>query len=152
VTVDAEQIPGVHVRSLKLLPNARGRLMEIQRCDDDIFPGFGQVYITGTYPGVIKAWYRHHRQIDQIAVVTGLLKLVLYDTREGSPTRGALSEVYLGDLAPKLVQIPTGIWHGFQALGDREVFAVHINAAAFQADHPDEDRLPATDPSIPYAW
>ena len=149
---NSEPIHGVHVRNLKLLPNARGRLMEVQRCDDDIFLGFGQAYITSTYPGVIKAWYRHHEQIDQIAVVTGLLKLVLYDSREGSPTRGALNEIYLGDLAPKLVQIPTGIWHGFQAFGDRETFALHINTTAFHADRPDEDRLPAQDPSIPYTW
>jgi dTDP-4-dehydrorhamnose 3,5-epimerase len=52
--------------------------VEIQRADDKIFPGFGQVYITSTLPGIVKAWYRHTTQIDQIAVIVGLLKLVLY--------------------------------------------------------------------------
>ena len=64
-------IAGVHVMPLKLVRNDRGRLMEIQRHDDAIFPGFGQVYVTATSPGVVKAWYRHHRQTDQIAPVTG---------------------------------------------------------------------------------
>jgi len=86
MTTSGASIEGVHIQPLKLLPNNRGRLMEVQRADDPNFPGFGQAYITSTYPGVVKAWYRHHRQIDQIAVVSGLLQLVLYDPRESSKT------------------------------------------------------------------
>lgn len=145
-------IEGVRVCPLKLLPNERGRLMEIQRADDDIFPGFGQAYITSTFPNTIKAWYRHTTQIDQIAVIVGLLKLVLYDSRESSPTYGKIDTIFLGELAPKLVQIPPGIWHGFQALGEREAFALHLNSVPFQADAPDEERLPLDSDLIPYCW
>ncbi len=145
-------IEGVEVCPLKLLPNEKGRLMEIQRADDKIFPGFGQVYITSTLPGIVKAWYRHTTQIDQIAVMVGLLKLVLYDDRETSPTRGKINTIFLGELAPKLVQIPPGIWHGFQTIGEREAFALHLNSVAFQADAPDEDRLPYDTNIIPYQW
>jgi dTDP-4-dehydrorhamnose 3,5-epimerase len=145
-------IAGVEIVPLKLLPNDKGRLMEIQRADSPEFLGFGQAYITSTYPGVIKAWYRHTRQIDQIAVIIGLLKLVLYDTRENSPTYGKLDTIFLGELAPKLVQFPPGIWHGFQAIGDRETFAVHLNSIAFQFDAPDEERLPIDTDLIPYRW
>ena len=147
-----DELVGVHVAALKLLPNARGRLMEVQRADDAIFPGFGQVYITSTYPAVVKAWYRHHRQIDQIAVVKGLLKLVLFDARPDSATHGRVQEIILGELAPKLVQIPPGLWHGFQALGNEECFLLHLNSRAFDADGPDEDRVPADSSEIPYRW
>jgi dTDP-4-dehydrorhamnose 3,5-epimerase len=145
-------IADVVVRPLKLLPNARGRLMEVQRNDEPDFPGFGQVYVTSTYPGVVKAWYRHHRQVDQIAPVRGGVKLVLYDARPESATLGVVQEIYVGELAPKLVRIPTGVWHGFQAVGTDEAFLLHLNAAPFNPAAPDEDRLPANDPSIPYRW
>ena len=146
------RIEGVIVQALKLLPNERGRLMEVQSADDAIFPGFGQAYITSTMPGVVKAWYRHHHQVDQIAVIKGLLKLVLFDNRPASRTNGAFYEIYLGELAPKLVQIPVGIWHGFKAVGNEEAFALHLNSIPFKAGVPDEDRLPPDDPSIPYHW
>lgn len=145
-------IDGVKVNPLKLLPNERGRLMEVQRSDDEDYPGFGQAYVTSTYSGVIKAWYRHHRQTDQIASISGLVKLVLFDDREGSPTYGAINEIYLGELAPKLVQIPIEIWHGFQAVGPGEAFLLHLNSSSFDFSAPDEDRLPFNDASIPFQW
>lgn len=143
---------GVQVTPLKLLRNERGRLMEVQRSDDDGFPGFGQAYITSSYGGVVKAWYRHHRQTDQIAVVKGMIRLALYDTRADSPSNGQLQEVVLGELAPKLVRIPPGIWHGFQAIGPDEAFLLHLNTVCFDFATPDEDRLPPDDPSVPYRW
>jgi dTDP-4-dehydrorhamnose 3,5-epimerase len=145
-------IQGVHIQPLKMLPNERGRLMEVQRADDEIFPGFGQVYVTQSYQGVVKAWYRHRVQIDQIAVISGLVKLVLFDTRDGSTTRGQLQEIILGELAPKLVQIPPGVWHGFKAIGPTDAFLLHLNSEPFDENKPDEDRLPSNDPSIPFQW
>jgi dTDP-4-dehydrorhamnose 3,5-epimerase len=145
-------IEGVVVTDLKLLPSERGRLMEVQRADEADFPGFGQAYVTSTYPGVVKAWYRHSVQVDQIAVVTGLLKLVLYDDREGSASHGMVQEVVLGDVTPRLVRIPPGVWHGFQATGDREAFALHLNTVPFDPAGPDEERLPPDSDLIPYSW
>jgi len=145
-------IIGVKITQLKVLPNEKGRLLEVQRVDDENFPGFGQAYITSTYPGIIKAWYRHHHQIDQIASVSGLFKLVLYDDRNESSTKDTVSEIILGELAPKLVQIPTGIWHGFKNIGPQEAFLLHINSIPFNFESPDEDRLPFDDASIPYTW
>src|SRR5262245_26942622 len=61
-----DTMQGVFIKPLKLLPNARGHLMEVQRRDDAEFPGFGQAYVTQTFRGVVKAWYRHRLQIDQL--------------------------------------------------------------------------------------
>jgi dTDP-4-dehydrorhamnose 3,5-epimerase len=74
-------IEGVKVKNLKVIPDERGRLMEILRCDDDMFVTFGQVYMTTTYPGVVKAWHYHRKQDDFITCVKGMLKLVLFDDR-----------------------------------------------------------------------
>ncbi len=145
-------IDGVVVTPLKLLPNDRGRLMEVQRRDSPEFPGFGQVYVTQSFAGVVKAWYRHSKQIDQLAAITGLVKLVLYDTRDNSPTHGSVMEIMLGEMMPRLVLIPPGIWHGFQAVGDSSAFLLHVNSEPFHPDAPDEERLDSTDPLIPYRW
>ena len=87
-------IDGAAVKRLKLIPDERGRLMEILRCDEDLFVRFGQVYMTTTYPQVVKAWHYHKVQDDFITCVRGMLKLVLYDDRDGSPTLGEINEFF----------------------------------------------------------
>lgn len=148
----AGNIEGVIVTPLKLLPNEKGRLMEVQRADDPHFPGFGQVYITQSFAGVIKAWYRHRTQIDQLAAITGTAKLVLFDDRPESSTRGQVQTIMMGETMPRLALIPTGVWHGFQAMGDTSAFFLHLNDTPFDFANPDEDRLDPHDPRIPYSW
>lgn len=138
--------------ALKKVITERGHLMEVQRCDDPHFPGFGQAYITATKPGVIRAWYLHRQQTDQIALVGGSLLLVLYDARPDSPTHRMIQEIRMSEEAPLLVRIPTGVWHGFRALGEQPACLLHLNTLPFDFSHPDEERLPADDPVIPYRW
>ena len=147
-----ETIDGVRLVHLKKVTNQRGYLMEVQREDDDHFIGFGQAYVTCTLPGVIKAWYRHHKQIDQIALLRGTAMLALFDDRDGSPTAGRRIECALTEDRPALVQIPPGVWHGFQARGPDPLFLLHLNSVAQNVAAPDEDRLPPDSTRIPYAW
>jgi dTDP-4-dehydrorhamnose 3,5-epimerase len=81
----------------------------------------------------------------------GTLKLVLFDSRENSATRKVLLELTISEAAPALVQIPSGIWHGFQAIKD-ETFLLHLNSEPFQFDTPDEERISPDDPRVPYRW
>ena len=108
-TVEAPRgrIQGVEVKSLKVIPDQRGRLMEILRCDDDLFEKFGQVYMTTAYPGVVKAWHFHRLQTDHWACVDGMAQIALYDRRDDSPTCGHVNEFYIGIHNPVLVKIPT---------------------------------------------
>lgn len=137
---------------LKKVVNARGHLLEIQRNDDEHFPGFGQAYVTCTLPGVVKAWYRHARQFDQIALVQGRAVVVLYDSREGSATRGRVVEWVVSSNEPVLMQIPPGVWHGFKAQGASPLLLLHLNSIPHDAIDTDEDRLPADSLEIPYTW
>jgi len=146
------EIDGVTVVPLKKLVNDKGHLQEVQRNDDGHFPGFGQVYLTATNPGIVKAWYRHHKQIDQIALAQGTLRLALFDARETSPTHGQVQEIVITDTQPALVQIPTGVWHGFEALGTAPALLLHLNTIPFNFRDTDEDRLPATTAEIPFRW
>jgi dTDP-4-dehydrorhamnose 3,5-epimerase len=145
-------IDGARIVPLRKIVNERGHLLEIQRSDEAHCPGIAQAYTTCTLPGIVKAWYRHHKQFDQIALVHGDATLVLYDARLESPSRGQLVECVLSDESPRLVQIPPGVWHGFKASGEQPVYLLHLNAAAHDAGRPDEDRLPPDSAEIPYAW
>jgi len=80
-------INGVKVKRLSPISDERGRVMEILRCDDEMFRKFGQVYITTAYPGVVKAWHYHKKQTDSFTVLDGMVKMVLYDARKKSPTK-----------------------------------------------------------------
>jgi dTDP-4-dehydrorhamnose 3,5-epimerase len=145
-------IDGVKTKRLKVIPDERGHLMEILRADDDLFLGFGQAYMTTTYPGVVKAWHKHEKQTDNVCCLTGMLKLVLYDGRTGSPTFGAVEEHYLGIHNPQLVQIPAGVFHGWMCVSSEEAVVVNLPTRAFNSKEPDEQRLDPHGGDIPYDW
>jgi dTDP-4-dehydrorhamnose 3,5-epimerase len=145
-------IDGVRTKTLKVVADERGRLMEILRADDDLFEKFGQVYLTAAYPGVVKAWHYHERQTDHFACVAGMMKLVLYDDREGSPTRGTVNEFFVGEHHPLLVRIPRLVFHGFKCISEREALVINIPTEVYEHAQPDEFRVDAHDPGIPYDW
>ena len=145
-------IEGVQTKTLRVLPDERGRLMEILRCDDPIFRRFGQAYMTSVYPGVVKAWHYHKAQYDNLAVVKGMVKLVLYDDRAGSSTRGELQEFFIGDHNPLLVQVPPNVYHGFKNIGAEEALVINCATEPYNRSQPDEYRLDPHTPQIPYDW
>lgn len=145
-------IDGVNVKQLKVIPDERGRLMEILRCDDPVFEKFGQLYMTTAYPGAVKAWHFHKLQTDNFAVVKGMLKLVLYDDRQGSPTRGQVEEFFIGEHNPLLVQIPRLVYHGFKCVGTEETIVINCPTQPYNRAEPDEYRLDAHADKIPYDW
>jgi dTDP-4-dehydrorhamnose 3,5-epimerase len=145
-------IEGVRTKQLRVVPDERGRLMEILRADDDLFQQFGQVYISTTYPRVVKAWHFHKIQADNIAVVKGMLKLALYDPREGSPTKGEVNEFYIGEHNPMLIHVPKEVCHGWMCISEEESIAINIPTEAYNYDEPDEYRIHPHDNDIPYDW
>ena len=145
-------IDGVKVKNLKVIPDERGRLMEILREDESLFSRFGQVYMTTTYPGIVKAWHKHKKQIDNVACVQGMIKLALYDSREDSPTFKEVNEFYLGIHNPMLVQIPPGVYHGWMCVSQEEAIIVNIPTEVYNYQEPDEQRLDPHQNDIPYDW
>src|SRR3989338_4253487 len=113
-------IEGVNVKKLKVIPDERGRLMEILRSDDDIFKEFGQVYMTTAKPGVVKAWHYHKIQTDNFACVSGKIRLALYDARKNSKTYKEINEFVISLDDPLLVQIPPNVYHGFKCISKEE--------------------------------
>ncbi len=145
-------IDGVKIKQLRVIPDQRGRLMEILRTDDDLFVKFGQVYMTTTYAGVVKAWHLHKKQTDNVACVLGMIKLAVYDPREDSPTYKEVNEFYLGTHNPLLVQIPAGVYHGWMCVSPEEAIVVNVPTEVYDREDPDEFRLDPHQNDIPYDW
>ncbi len=145
-------IDGVKTKKLRVIPDERGRLMEILRADDEMFRKFGQVYITTVYPGVTKAWHYHGVQYDNMTCVHGTAKLVLYDARKDSKTFGEVNEFFIGEHNPMIVQFPPGVYHCFKGVGRREAIIVNIPTEVYDYDKPDEFRVDPHKNDIPYDW
>lgn len=143
-------IEGVLVKPLKKIPDERGTIMHMMRADDPEFEQFGEIYFSTVYPGVIKGWHIHTEMTLNYAVIHGAIKLVLYDDREGSPTRGEIQEIFLGQDNYCLVKIPPMIWNGFKGIGTETAIVANL---ATIPHRPDEiQRLDPFDPKIPYDW
>lgn len=146
-------IKDVKVKQLKVIPDDRGRLLEVLRSDDkDFFVKFGQVYVSTTYPDVVKAWHYHKIQLDYFVCVHGMVRLVLYDSREDSPTHGEINEFYMGVHNPILVQVPNLVYHGWMCVSTEEAIVVNVPTEPYNYHNPDEYRLDPHNGGIPYDW
>lgn len=145
-------IEGVKIKKLKVIPDDRGKLMEILRSDDKIFEKFGQVYMTTAKPGIIKAWHWHKLQTDNFTCVFGKIRLVLYDAREASKTYKQIDEFEISLEGPLLVQIPPNVYHGFKCISNTEAIVINTVTKPYNYKKPDEYRIDAFDNDITYDW
>jgi dTDP-4-dehydrorhamnose 3,5-epimerase len=144
-------IQGVELKPLTTHSDERGFFRELIRVNDPIFAeGFGQWSHTLTYQGAAKAWHIHHTQVDWWYVAVGVIKAAMYDLRQGSPTRGELQEVLLGEnYPPQILRIPPGVAHGYKVIqGPMHLFYVTSNVY----NPADEGRRPHDDKEIGYDW
>jgi dTDP-4-dehydrorhamnose 3,5-epimerase len=143
-------IDGVEIVPLRQIIDERGSVMHMLRADADHFHGFGEIYFSTVNPGAIKGWHIHTEMTLNYAVPHGQVKLVLFDERDGSATRGELMELFVGAGNYVLVRIPPMVWNGVKGLGAAP--SVVANCAS-HPHRPDEiDRLDPASDRIPYDW
>lgn len=143
-------IEGVQVTPLRRIPDERGTIMHMMRSDSPMFIKFGEIYFSTVYPGVIKAWHIHDVMTLNYYVVSGTIKFVLYDDREGSATKGKLMELYPGENNHSLITVPPGVWNGFMGVGTKE--AIVANLTDIPHDPAEIHRADPLDNHIPYSW
>jgi len=143
-------ISGVAVKRLQIIADERGSVMHMLRVDDPEFVQFGEVYFSTVYPGVVKGWHLHSRMALNYAVVRGMIKLVLFDDRADSPTRGTIDELFIGVQNYCLVSIPPGVWNGFKGIGTEP--AIVANCATLPHDPEEIERIDPLSGRIPYDW
>jgi dTDP-4-dehydrorhamnose 3,5-epimerase len=146
------KIHDVVIKQLVTHSDDRGFFRELLRDDDDLLRHFGQTSVTRTYPGVIKAFHWHHDQDDLWYVADGMARVVLYDLRDDSPTKGETQVIYAGEDNPVLIYIPTGVAHGYQVLGNKPVMLFYHVTKSYDPANPDEQRIPFDDPDIGFDW
>ncbi|MCA1841532.1 MAG: dTDP-4-dehydrorhamnose 3,5-epimerase family protein, partial [Actinobacteria bacterium] len=120
-------IDGVKQIPLKRIPDERGTVMHMLKRTDEHFQEFGEIYFSTIEPGVVKGWHLHHEMGLNYACIHGRIKLVIYDDRESSPTRGNLMEVFLGPANHSLVIIPPEVWNGFKGMGSHAAIVANCS-------------------------
>ena len=143
-------IEGVKVVPLQRIPDERGTVMHMLKCNDPHFRQFGEIYFSTVYAGIIKSWHLHKEMSLNYACVYGRIKLVLFDDREGSSTRSNIMEIFLGPDNYCLVQIPPNVWNGFKGMGSD--LAIVANCATHPHDPTRTIRLDPFTDRIPYDW
>lgn len=144
-------IDGVVIKPLRRIVDDRGIIMKMQEASDNEYNGFGEIYFSTVYPGVVKGWHLHENAILNYAVIKGNIKLVLFDPRESSPTYQEIQEIYMGDDNYCLVQIPSDVWNAFKGIGTETamvadlITVVHNEDIIFRMD-------PHNNALIQYDW
>ena len=143
-------IGGIRITPLRQILDERGKVMHMLRSDSEDFISFGEIYFSCVYPGAIKAWHIHKRMTLNYAVPHGKIKLVLYDNRDESKTKGEVQEIFLGPDNYCLVTIPPLVWNGFKGIGPET--AIVANCSSIPHEPEEIERTGPFDPSIPYNW
>lgn len=148
---DLTMIDGVATVSLRQITDENGSVLHMLRNDSPDFTKFGECYFSEVLPGAIKAWKLHYEQTQNLAVPEGRIRLVIYDDRVGSRTRGNIQMQELGRPdAYMRAKIPPGLWYGFACIGNTK--ALVVNCADIPYNPNESERKSAFDPSIPYDW
>ena len=109
-------IEGAVIVPLRRIPDERGTIIHMLRERKSTSSRFGADLLHDDLPGRREGVAPPHRMTLNYACRYGRVKLVLYDDREGSPTRGALHELYLGPDNHSLAVIPPEVWNGVKGM------------------------------------
>jgi dTDP-4-dehydrorhamnose 3,5-epimerase len=134
----------VRVTDLSQVHGPQGKVMHMLRSTDPMFTGFGEIYFSTIYPGVVKAWHKHAVKTVNLAVIHGLARIVAY-----TPEKGAVARV-IGPENYKLISIPPGVWYGFQCIGPET--AIIADCATHPFDAAEQTSLPPDATEIPFDW
>ena len=145
------EIEGVIIQQLKQITDKRGSVLHMIKNDSSLFKQFGEVYFSEVHSGLVKAWKRHKKQSQNLAIPFGKILLVVYDDRPNSNTHGEITEYRLGRPDNyKLIHIPPMLWYGFQGIGDQT--SMIANYTDLPHDPEEMESLSADTSQIPYQW
>ncbi|MBI3632687.1 MAG: dTDP-4-dehydrorhamnose 3,5-epimerase family protein [Candidatus Vogelbacteria bacterium] len=144
-------ISGVTSMELRQIPDERGAVLHMLRCDAPEFTHFGECYFSEIVPGAVKAWKRHRAQTQTLAVPVGRIRMVLYDDRQGSTTKDRIQVLELGRPdSYRRLRIPPGLWYGFSCISAMP--ALIVNCTDTPHDPKESELKPLDYPNIPYHW
>ncbi|HYC88438.1 MAG TPA: dTDP-4-dehydrorhamnose 3,5-epimerase [Thermoanaerobaculia bacterium] len=145
-------IDGVEVHEVLNVPKSNGYLTEIVRAEWLGNPTIAQVFQVVLEPGALSAWHTHAVTTDRLFVSNGIVRIALYDGREGSPTHGLVNEFRFGTIRPALLVVPPRVWHGVENIGSSHAFVLNLVDRAYDYEDPDHWRVPADSAQIPFRF
>lgn len=145
-----KSIEGVQLFEKKIISDERGKILHMLRSDDKNFKKFGEIYFSYVYPNQVKAWHLHKKMNLNYVSVYGKIKLVLYDDREKSSTKGMVQEIHISNENHLLISIPPLVWNGFCAADNN--LAILANCSDIPHDKEEIIRVSYNDPKFPYDW
>ena len=143
-------IAGVKITPLKIISDNRGKVMHMLRKDSAIFDKFGEIYFSTIYHQSIKGWHLHKESVLNYVCIKGKVKLVLYDDRERSSTKGVWQKLILSPEDYFLVTVPPNIWNGFKGLDKEE--SIIANCLTLPHNESEMVRKDPFDKSFNYKW
>lgn len=111
-----------------------------------VMAGTGQINYSVMYPGVIKAWHRHHEQTDFWLVLKGSLKVGVYREEDEQSWL-----IVIGEKRPGVLIIPPPLWHGGATVGAEDAGLLYYVDRVYNPANPDEDRR-AHDSVAGFPW
>jgi dTDP-4-dehydrorhamnose 3,5-epimerase len=152
-----QRIDGLQFRPTRPVPHEDGTLAEIARTNwPEVADPIVHVHVTTTEPGRTRAWGLHRQSTDRLFVVKGLVSIVVYDARVGSPTQGFVNEFKVSERNPGLLVIPPNLFHGWKVIGTEEAFIVNMPTSAYDYAQPDALDMPYDSPAapevVPWRW
>ena len=144
-------ITDVHINLLKQIHDDRGAVFHVMKSSEKQFNKFGEAYFSKINNNVIKGWKFHKEMKQNFCVPFGKLKLVLFDNRENSKTKGLINEIILDDSKNyKRVTIPKNIWYSFKCLSDP--YCLLLNISNIEHDPLESTTIEINTNKIPYSW
>jgi len=143
-------IKDIKITPLKIISDKRGKVMHMLRTDSKVFEKFGEIYFSTIFKKSIKAWHLHKESALNYVCIKGKVKLVLYDDRKESSSKGLFQELILTPENYFLVTIPPNIWNGFKGLGDGE--SIIANCLTLPHNEKEMVRKDPFDKDFNYNW
>ena len=147
---ESDRIAGVKIVTLTAFADERGRFLETfrrawfpERAWDHV-----QANRSDSRRGVLRGLHYHFHQVDYWYLVSGRIRVGLYDLRRASATRGAGEVLEMGMEEPIGVFVPVGVAHGFVALEDSTL--TYLVDEYYDAS--DEHGVAWNDPDIALDW
>lgn len=122
----------VEIKELDFFEDERGWLLKLLKQEHMGGSQLGEIYVTSTRPGIVRAEHYHKNTTEWFCVIKGKAKLVLKDIESEE-----IKEIIMGDGRLVTVKIPYGIAHAVRNIGDESMYLVAVADRPYNPQDPD---------------
>ena len=151
------EIDGVFVLSYPQVHYDNGSLTEVLHPEwQELFEeSIEHCYFITNKTKTRQEWYYHEHTTDRYTLITGSMKVALFDPRDESPSKGKLITLNmvglsLGASGVHGIRIAPGIWHSFK--NSENCTLMNFKTPPFNRDTPDKFRIPMPNDLCDFSW